>query len=265
MVTITPNERFTPYNPVTPTTAFPVNFPIFDNDDVKLFLEGIEVTAVTITGSYIEGVSTNAVINVAGGGITGNVVVVGDREPRRTDQYQNGRPLQIPDHNYSLNRLTIENQEMKRDLSRSIKLPIGQTFGFIEPPRDGRSLAWHKVGPFWTIVNGLDGEAEARAWRQAIDNEATIRQAADVQERQERIAGDLEIHAQIDVIIPTVTDLTVRAETAATSSETSSKLAAHLVMEATAGFSGFLPGQGYDFGWTDDALTYFDQDWGLTP
>lgn len=269
MVTITPNERFTPYNPVTPTTAFQVNFPIFDNDDVKLFLEGIEVTAVTITGSYIEGVSTNAVINVAGGGITGNVVVVGDRDPRRTDQYQNGRLLQIPDHNYSLNRLTIENQELKRDLKRAVKLPFGETFGFIAPPMDGHTLVWRKLGLAWSIQNGRNEEDEAGAWRAAIVNEAAICEAADVknagdisQETQDRIAADSAIHIQIDGIIPTVTNLTAQAAASAASAASSEVAAAHLVQVATSGFTGWPVNAILDLGWVTETVTYFDQDWG---
>lgn len=35
-----------------------------------------------------------------------------------------------------------------------------------------------------------------------------------------------------------------------------------LVQQATAGFSGFLDGQGYDFGSIAETTTYFDQDWG---
>jgi hypothetical protein len=35
-----------------------------------------------------------------------------------------------------------------------------------------------------------------------------------------------------------------------------------LVQQATAGFSGFLDGQGYDFGSIAESTTYFDQDWG---
>lgn len=124
MVTIAPSNRITSYNPVTPTTDFPVGFPIFFDGDVGMTVNGVPAT-FTITATYTEGVSTNAVCKVAAPGVTGAVFVFGQRSPARTDQYKNGAPLSIPDHNYSLNRLTIENQEAHRDLGRTMKLPIG--------------------------------------------------------------------------------------------------------------------------------------------
>ncbi|MGN7770771.1 hypothetical protein [Phyllobacterium sp. 22552] len=152
MVTITPSERFTPYTPVVPTTAFPVNFPIFDPDDVKLLLNGEEVTGITVTATFIEGIATDAVVNVMGSGIIGEVIVVGVRMPRRTDQYQAGRPLTMGDHNYSLNRLTIENQEQRRDLSRSLKLSIGAgTIPDLPTAEAGKVLGWNSDGT--AIVN----------------------------------------------------------------------------------------------------------------
>jgi hypothetical protein len=35
-----------------------------------------------------------------------------------------------------------------------------------------------------------------------------------------------------------------------------------LVVAASAGFTGFLDGQSYDFGYISDSTTYFNQDWG---
>jgi hypothetical protein len=164
MVTIAPSERFTSYAPVTPTTAFPVNFPIFDPDDVKLLLDGVDYPAITVSATFVEGVSTDAVINVVGGGLTGDVVVVGDRAPRRTDQYQNGRALNISDHNYSLNRLTIESQEQARDTARAFKVALGQTAGSVTVGAEGDSLVYDEFGnvipgPALGSVPGLVQEA----------------------------------------------------------------------------------------------------------
>lgn len=116
------SSRYTTYNPVVATTNFPVNFPIFDNGDVQFLLNGAPV-AFSVTASYVEGVSTDAVC-IVDPGVIGAVEIIGHRQPRRTDQYQSGAPLPIENHNYSLNRLTAESQEARRDADRAIKLPL---------------------------------------------------------------------------------------------------------------------------------------------
>lgn len=74
----------------------------------QLYRDDVEVTCFTVFGDYFDGVCENAVIHI-NPGISGKIDVLGHRIPRRTDQYRNGAPLKIDDHNYSLNRLTIEN------------------------------------------------------------------------------------------------------------------------------------------------------------
>lgn len=183
MVTITASERFTTYAPVVPTTAFPVGFPIFDPDDVKLLLNGVDYPAITVSATFVEGVSTDAVINVVGGGLTGNVIVLGDRDPRRTDQYQDGRPLKIEDHNYSLNRLTIESQEHHRDVGRSLKVPVGSATNTDLPaPEAGKVLGWNDTATGLTnksaIAFGLGGAAGVAIFQ--MDLPETVRDYLDV-------------------------------------------------------------------------------------
>ncbi|WP_176037623.1 hypothetical protein [Brucella tritici] len=115
MVTISESTRRTTYQPTTPTTVFPVGYPIFDNDDLRVTLDGEPFLSFTVSGTYINGIATDAAINVTGPGIIGDVVIDGYRLPRRTDQYKNGAPLKIEDHNYSLNRVEITLQELRRD------------------------------------------------------------------------------------------------------------------------------------------------------
>jgi len=125
MVTITASTREAFYNPVVPTTDFLVNFPIFGRNvgefpstDLQVEVNGQLRTDFTILATFIEGVSTNAVVrmNVA---VTGFVAIRGKRAPRRTDQYQTGAPLRIPDHNYSLDRVEAEMQEVRRDTDQN--------------------------------------------------------------------------------------------------------------------------------------------------
>jgi len=121
MVTITPSLRETTYAPVSPTTDFPVGFPIFGRNigefpatDLEVVVNDVVRTDFSVIATFSEGVSTNAVVRMATG-VTGSMIIRGKRTPRRTDQYANGAPLPISAHNYSLNRLEAEMQEVRRD------------------------------------------------------------------------------------------------------------------------------------------------------
>lgn len=86
MSTTAPDNRFTTYTPVVPTTVFEAQFPIFANGDISVFIDGIEREDFTLTASYVEGVSNNAKV-IMNSGVTGNVVIVGDRDPRRQNRF----------------------------------------------------------------------------------------------------------------------------------------------------------------------------------
>lgn len=254
MVTITPSTRHKTYNPVTPTTAFPVSFPIFDNGDVKLFRDDVELTGFTVTGNYFDGVCENATIHI-NPGIFGKIDVVGLRTPRRTDQYLNGRPLSIKDHNYSLNRLTIENQEARRDIDQFNHALADETAA-----RKAADSA---------LQSALNAEIENRsiadaALQTAINDERTQRETADDTEREARIAGDNALEGQISGILPAVTDAVNRVEAVKVEVETVAENATALVEAAAAGFTGSTDGIAYDYGWTKDPFTYFDRDYGRT-
>lgn len=170
MVTITESTRRTSYQPTIPTSEFPVGFPIFDNDDLRVIINGEPVTSYTVSATYINGISENAVINMTGSGVIGDVIVEGARIPRRTDQYANGRPLAIKDHNYSLNRLTIENQEAHRDINDNA---TGLLLERIE--RKENDSALHLS----IAQETSDRIASDNAITEAINNEAIARKAGD--------------------------------------------------------------------------------------
>lgn len=144
-MTIAASTRYTTYNPVVATTAFAVGFPIFDNTDLLLLHNGVSV-AFTVTATYVDGVSSNAVVNASSPGLTGSVIVVGMRSTRRTDQYASGAPLPIRDHNYALNRLTAEIQETRRDIDRSVKAAVGTAGPALPTKVSGKLIGWNDTG-----------------------------------------------------------------------------------------------------------------------
>lgn len=171
---ITASARITTYNPVVPTTTFPALFPIFDNADLALYVNG-EPAAFTVSATYVEGVSTDATCIVASG-VTGTVIVLGARDPRRTDQFGTG-PLPTSDLNYALNRLTIESQEAHRDIARSLKAPVGSEGMELPAPSPGLALAWDEDGNLINapvaagdVATAVD---QARGYRDAAQGSAT--------------------------------------------------------------------------------------------
>lgn len=126
MSTTAPDLRISTYNPVVPTTDFPAQFPVFDNDDIKVFVDGEERDDFAVSATYSEGISTNAKA-VFAVGVTGKVQVVGARDPRRTNRFSNGGPLPTRDINLALDTLESEVQEARRDIGQAMSVAYGET------------------------------------------------------------------------------------------------------------------------------------------
>ncbi|WP_025593188.1 SGNH/GDSL hydrolase family protein [Agrobacterium tumefaciens] len=140
MSTTAPDERITTYTPVVPTTEFPALFPIFANNDLSVYVDGVERVDFTVTASYVEGVSNNAKV-IMNSGVTGDVVIAGERDPRRQNRFLNGGPLPIKDLNLAFDALEGEMQEARRDIDRSVKSDFGEVGLIIEADiDDGRTL-----------------------------------------------------------------------------------------------------------------------------
>jgi hypothetical protein len=137
-MTITaPDTRITSYSPVVPTTDFSALFPVFDNDDIKVFVDGEERDDFAVSATYVEGISTNAKA-VFAVGVTGNVQVVGIRDPHRTNRFVNGAPIPVRDFNLAFDTVEAEMQEARRDISRSLQVPYGDDGIEITPGTAGQ-------------------------------------------------------------------------------------------------------------------------------
>ncbi len=169
MAPITPSTRKTTYNPVTPTTAFPVNFPIADNSDLKVTVNGAARTDFTVASTYPDGLSYDAVVNM-NTAVTGAVIIYGKRIPRRQNQFQTGRPLTMPDLNAALNTLEIESQEARRDIDNNTS-DIAQ-----EIIDRGNAVAQVQANLDAETTDRIAGDSSLNA---ALVTEATIRALAD--------------------------------------------------------------------------------------
>ena len=133
MSTTAPDTRITVYNPIVPTTVFEAQFPVFDNDDLSVFLNGEELSAFAVSAIYVEGVSNDAKVTFATG-LVGKVEVVGNRDPHRTNRFGFG-PIPPRDLNLAFDTLESEMQEARRDISRALLAPYGET-----PPNTGEII-----------------------------------------------------------------------------------------------------------------------------
>ena len=156
-----PDDRVATYNPVVPTTDFPAIFPVFDNSDIKVFVDDVERSDFSVSATYVEGISNDAKA-VFAPGITGRVDVVGARAPRRTNRFSNGGPLPIWQQNLALDTVEAELQEVSRDYKRAHKAPYGEDGGVFTAADIGLAQGYAeeaKEARDETLV--LTGEAEA--------------------------------------------------------------------------------------------------------
>lgn len=162
-----PDDRISTYNPVAPTTVFPANFPVFDNDDLVVIHNGVERDDFAVSATYVEGISTDAKA-VFAVGITGAVQIVGAREPHRTNKFGSG-PLPPRDLNLALDTVEAEVQELHRDMERAVLAAYGNEGQQLPEADPGKALGWSTGGalanltiaPTGTVAFGNFGEAVA--------------------------------------------------------------------------------------------------------
>ncbi len=140
MSTTAPDSRITTYKPTVATIDFPTLFPIFDSGDLAVMHDGEPRTDFTVTATYSDGVSNDAVVHFATG-LVGKVEVVGLRDPHRTNRFGPG-PIPTRDLNLAFDTLEGEIQEARRDVDRSHKAPLGQEGGVFNADQIANAQAY---------------------------------------------------------------------------------------------------------------------------
>lgn len=120
-MTIAANDRKVLFQPVVDTTDFPLDFPLFANEDLKVFVNSLETSQYSVTATYVDGQSDDAVVvlNAAANGV--NVEIVGSRIPRQENTYPTkGRDL-AKNLLRDINSLTATQQEQSRDVAQALE------------------------------------------------------------------------------------------------------------------------------------------------
>ncbi|MDQ0132669.1 hypothetical protein J2T08_000570 [Neorhizobium galegae] len=236
------DARFTEYNPLVPTTDFAADFPVFGVDDLAVYVDDVQRFDFTVTASFTDGISNDAKVILLSG-VIGSVYVVGARAPHRTNRFTNGAPVPTRDLNLAFDTVEGELQEAGRDIGRAIKAPVGSPGYEIDADIASGSLL---------VVDGTRVKAGPDIGAIGTSIEDAIAAAA-------AAAGSA---AAAEVSEDNAAASAMAANNAVGDAQEAADEAAALVVQATAGFAGFLDGQGYDFGLISDPTTYFNQNWG---
>ncbi|APY13158.1 hypothetical protein BKD02_01555 [Brucella sp. 09RB8910] len=168
--------------------------------------------------------------------------VLGDRLHERSSDLFRGGSLKSNELEKETSKQAVVLQELRRDISQ------GALSIFTERVE---RIAADKL-----LSYGIAQEAGARKIGDSqLDAALAI-------EKNSREYGDLKLSAQLSSIIPDISQLTVRAEMAASHCEQTEKVVQDLVESAVSGFQGFIDGAAYDFGYITQPMTYFNRDFG---
>ena len=144
------STRYKKYEPVVTTTDFLVTFPLFDNDDLEVRVDGVVTEAFSVNATYTNGRSDDAEIVLAVGVTDVDVEIYGKRVPRRDNDYASNSPQLGENLQRDIEATTAVQQEQARDFNRSILMPLeaGVTYEMSElaAARASRILAFDASG-----------------------------------------------------------------------------------------------------------------------
>lgn len=102
---------------------FEVQFRIFENDAVRVLLNGVETTAFTMTADFAPGYDDNAHVTLSTAAASGTVIeIYGDRDTSRDETYIGSEANLVAKINAENARLTASVIEARRDNNRSLRV-----------------------------------------------------------------------------------------------------------------------------------------------
>jgi hypothetical protein len=150
---LTESTRYKRYDPVVSTTTFLVTFPIFDDDEVGVLVDGVEVTAFSVTATFNTGTGrANDAAVVLATAVSGvSVEIYGNRAARADGGYSGNAARLTEVLGNDFDRLAAVQQETARDLGRAPKVPMSEvgTEYTLDVPVAGRALTGKTDGSGW--------------------------------------------------------------------------------------------------------------------
>lgn len=160
-IPVSQNDRRSAYVATAGQTVFPYDFPIYDEDHLKVTKKvaatGVE-SVLTLTTDYtvsgVEEVGGGNVTLVSGAAVDDVIVVEGNTPIERLSDYQQGGGIRSAVLNEELDLFTFMVQEVRRAYDRTARLlaSVADNVSAVLPaPVAGRSLKWSSDG--LSIVN----------------------------------------------------------------------------------------------------------------
>jgi len=175
-MTLAFSERYKRYDPTVLTVQFEVPFPLFDDDDLKVSVDGVEITEFSVTASFSNGRSDDAVVRLVTPVTDVSVEVFGDRVPRRENNYLANSPNLAENLQRDMDAITAVLQEQLRDFSSALRVSREvesvSALALTAAQRAGRAIVFSPDGLALGVGPTLDEISEA------ADNAATASAAA---------------------------------------------------------------------------------------
>jgi hypothetical protein len=170
-MTLPASTRYKLYQPVVLTADFAVTFPIFSTDDLKIVVDGSETELYSVTASFVDGRSDDAMITLNSEVSDVDVEIYGARIPQRENDYLPGSPDLGSNLQRDADQLTAVQQEQARDFKGALYIspqhPEATPLSADLASRSGRVLSFSadgkglEVGPASTEISSAQGYAEA--------------------------------------------------------------------------------------------------------
>lgn len=113
------SPRYKRYTPTVLTDTFVVPFPLFGDDDLRIFVDGVETTVFGLSASFQNGRADDGEITLGIAVVGVNVDVYGARDPRRDNQYLPGSPDLALNLQRDIEAVTAVQQEQQRDIQNA--------------------------------------------------------------------------------------------------------------------------------------------------
>jgi hypothetical protein len=159
-MTLAQSTRYRLYQPVVLTTDFAVPFPIFSQSDVSVFIDGVETNLFSVTATFSNGRSENAVVNLNTAVTDVDVEVFGARSPRRENDYLGNSPRLSDNLQNDVDAVTAVQQEQSRDYQSTMRVssrsPITTPLSGDAASRAKKVLAFSEDGSGLTTGPDLD-------------------------------------------------------------------------------------------------------------
>ena len=179
-MTVAQSRRISKYHPTVPTSEFDIGWPIFEVDELIVEINGVENTSYSITGTFVDGRSDNAVLVLDDGVSDVSVVIVGSRPPRVDVDLGGASPRLAERTQIAIDRLSVVIQEMSARQGISPRLPYSADLSDVlfPVPSPGRSLIARADGLGWEDGPLAQTAADSDAAVAAAEEAARYAEAA---------------------------------------------------------------------------------------